>query len=172
MIRIEFSGSANEVLREMQAMIAATQQQINEITGVASVVETNENSEVEEKPVPKSRKSSAASAAESGTEKTSDAKSAKLSEGNSEKAVSKSEEPSSVASGFIVEGVDPTNKDSVRAYLSQSIDILTGAVVTQVFSEFGATSFKGIAPEQYAPMIVRLDELRKAAEAEAAEKGA
>lgn len=80
--------------------------------------------------------------------------------------VSKSETPSSAAGDFNVEGVDPTNKDSVRAYLSASIDILGGPAVTEVFSEFGATSFKGIAAEQYAPMIVRLDELRQLKEQE------
>jgi hypothetical protein len=130
--------------------------------------------ETEEKPAPKPRakKSDAAPAAATGSDQTSDVGSAETTEGNSEKAATSPAEPSSAAGDFGVEGVDPTNKDSVRAYLSQSIDILTGAVVTQVFGEFGATKFGEVPADKYEAMVVRLDELRKAKEAEAAEAGA
>jgi hypothetical protein len=83
-----------------------------------------------------------------------------------EKAASKSEEPSSAAADGMPEGVDPTDKDSVRAYLSASIDVLGGPAVTEVFGQYGATSFKGIDPKNYGPMVIRLAELREAAEQE------
>lgn len=88
-----------------------------------------------------------------------------------EKSPAKDQAASKSAAGpadFAVEGVDPSNKDSVRAYLSQSIDILGGPAVTEVFGEFGATKFGEVKPEQYEALVVRLAELRALKESEAA----
>lgn len=137
------ADNAADARREMELLL---NKGVNVLA--APVTEPVEEKPVEEKPAPKSR----GKAKPTETEKPSPEKEPEVSD---EDATS-SKEPSSAA----VEGaIDYGDKDQVRAFLNTAIDTLGGQIVTEVFAEFGAASFKGIGPDKYEALCVRLEEL-------------
>ena len=147
MIRIEIEGqTASDVRAEMRALLG----QDAEATAPAETP-------VADDPKPVRRTTKPAK-----TEEKADPKPA--SEKPSEEAATSVPAQSSAA-GDLPEGVDPTDKGSVKTFVSNGADIIGLDQLGQVFGEFGATKFGEVPQDKWGALVIRIDDLIKAKEA-------